>query len=132
MDGYFEDGRCGCGYDSFIQIRGDRYYTETPLHGREAKASALHRQGDEWELVSPPPVTNSLFMVFTNELVVRVRMEEGDLYLSYAGRTNWARHARVYNPWRIWLPRLQARLMVHEQDSDVVLVETIVFECTHV
>jgi len=38
----------------------------------------------------------------------RLRFQGGDLYVSWSGGTNWARHARVYNPWRIWIARLRA------------------------
>ncbi len=113
MRGYFEDSRCACGYDSFIHVRSGGYFDETPLHGMgERQGFTLRRAGEEWELLTLPPPTNSAFIVFgppAGEVAGRVRIQGGDLYLAFAGRTNWTRHARIYNPWRIWLARLQAR-----------------------
>jgi hypothetical protein len=110
MRGYFEDGRCACNYESFIHLRGDGYFDEAPLHGMgEQQLFTLHRRSEEWELRSLPSAANSSFAVFAQDVTVRARIQSGDLYLAYAGRTNWTRHARVYNPWRIWLARLEAR-----------------------
>src|SRR6266508_2242932 len=42
------------------------------------------------------------------KVVGRLRLHDGALWEQWSGRTNWTRHARVYNPWPIWLARLRS------------------------
>jgi len=41
-------------------------------------------------------------------VVGRMRIQDGDLWTTFSGSTNWTRHARVYNYWPIWLAKLRA------------------------
>jgi hypothetical protein len=110
MRGYFEDGRCACGYASFIHITSDDYFVDAPLHGMpEDRVYLLHQRGDEWdaEALPSPAIADNFTAMAANTLTPRFRVEGGDLYTSWSG-SNWTRHARVYNPWRIWLARLRA------------------------
>jgi len=110
MRGYFEDGRCACGYDSFIHLQAGGYFIDTPRHGMpERRVWMLQRQGGEWvaEAVPSPPMTDNFAAIPPSQATPKLRLEGGDLYTSWSG-TNWTRHPRVYNPWRIWLTRLRA------------------------
>jgi hypothetical protein len=94
--GFFEAGRCACGYDIFIQITGDGYFDWCPGHGEAGRLIRPLRQREgELEAFGPE-----------GKAILRLRFQGGDLWETPTGSTNWFRHARVYNLWRVWLPAL--------------------------
>jgi hypothetical protein len=116
MRGYFKDGRCMCGYESFIHITGGTYYSDNTQHGMGVDLVGLvQREGDKWvlRLQPKPELTNYGVMVITGPGGnPRLRIQGGDLYAAWGNNTDWKRHPRVYNPWRIWLARLFAKRAV--------------------
>ena len=118
---YYEDrgARCLCGYEGLIQIKDDGYYRISPGHGVPASlAYKLRPDKDGWEMLSVRlPGEGTLWMspASTPEgtVVGRMRFQGGDLWTADIGSTNWTRHARVYNLWRIWGPEWNARPRSH-------------------
>jgi prepilin-type processing-associated H-X9-DG protein len=109
---YFEDGRCACGYDSYILLHGTDYLTYTPGHGYPPRrAFVLRPRDDIWEMLAPGDRSNGMFYSFgpaEGTVVGRLRFQHGDLWEQLAGSSNWTRHARVYNRLPIWLAKLRA------------------------
>jgi len=105
---YFEDGRCACGNDIFIRIEGDGYYRYSPGHGvPERRSFTIRRHDDEWEVMGLPH--SDLYwspLEGENKVIARLRFRDGALFESWGSSTNWTRHARVYNPYRIWIAKL--------------------------
>ena len=106
--GYFCAGRCACGNDIFVRLQGDGYFKYSPGHGvPEHHAFTVRAQGDGWEVIGPPPSElHSSPSEADNQVLARIRLQDGALYESWGGSTNWTRLPRVYNVWRVWWPRL--------------------------
>jgi hypothetical protein len=112
MRGYFENSWRPSSSRSFILIKDDGCYAETPQQGMVELIGPLRREGDAWLLQPRPP--EALFSVIPHEYDARcLRIQDGDLYEALAGTTNWTRHARVYNPWRVWLARRRSERAAH-------------------
>jgi hypothetical protein len=106
--GYFEDGRCACGNDIFVRIQGNGYYRYSPGHGMpESRSFTIRRHDDEWEVMGLPH--SDLYwspLEGENKVIGRLRFHDGALFESWGNGTNWTRHARIYNPYRIWIAKL--------------------------
>jgi hypothetical protein len=94
--GCYETGvRCGCGHQLFIYIEGSGYYDLVPGHKQKRLRYSLQSVGPgEW--VARKNGTNAF----------RLRLENGEVYRTFAGETNWFREERVVNLWRVWIPQL--------------------------
>ena len=109
LRGYYEDGRCACGHDSYVHIEGDRYWQYSPGHGMpEQHLFNVRPCDDGWELIAVYAPDRVWSPVQESQVTPRLRIQNGDLYESWAG-TNWTRHARVYNPWPVWFAKWLAR-----------------------
>ena len=109
VDGYFQAGRCACGYDLFIHITGDGYARFAPGHGETGRrlTCALRPRAGGWELLALGPPDGMWSPVEKDAVVGHLRFQDGALWESYSGGTNWTRHARVYNLWPIWWTELR-------------------------
>lgn len=106
--GYFEDGRCACGHDSFVRIKDGGYFQYSPGHGvPEHRSFTIRAHDGEWEVLGLPH-SDAYWSPLEGEdrVIARLRFRDGALYESWGTSTNWTRHARVYNPYRIWIARL--------------------------
>jgi len=106
--GYFCEGRCVCGNDVFVRIRGDGDFKYSPGHGvPEYCAFALRAQGDEWEIMGlPHSDLYSSPLEGENKVIARIRFHDGALYESWGSSGNWTRLPRVNNIWRVWCAKL--------------------------
>ena len=106
--GYFCDGRCICGNDVFVRIRGDGYFNYSPGHGvPEHRAFTLRAQGDGWEVMGlPHSDLYSSPLEGENKVIARIRFHDGALYESWGSSGNWTRLPKVYNIWRVWWAKL--------------------------
>ncbi len=107
--GYFEAGRCLCGHDCFIHIRDDGYYQYSPGHGvPEHRSFAIRPHGGEWEILGLPH--SEMFwspLEGEDKVIARFQIRDGALFTAWGNSNNWTRHARVYNPYRIWIGKLK-------------------------
>jgi hypothetical protein len=105
--GYFEGGRCLCGHDSFIRIEGGGYFQYSPGHGvPERRSFNVRLHGEEWEVLGHPlSDTYGSALQGEGEVLARLRFREGALFEAWGSGTNWTRHARVYNPYRVWIAK---------------------------
>lgn len=95
MDGYFHVGTCMGGHEEFGYVQGDGYFSYCPGHRDRMRLYSLRPAGEEWEAFKSD-----------GSVAFRMKVVDGDLYRSSGIRTNWLKEARVYNPWRLWIPRL--------------------------
>ena len=116
---YYEGGRCICGHDIFIRIQGDGYFHYSPGHGvPEYKAFTIRSHDGEWEVLGlPHSDLYSSPLEGENRVIARLRIHEGALYESWDGGINWARHARVLNPYRVWIAKLSERRIFGRNES---------------
>ena len=102
--GYFESGRCLCGHASFTYLMQGGYYHYSPGHGMGPhRVFNLKRGANDWEVLS-----------HDGNAVARLRFQDGDLLERWSGSTNWVRHRRVYNVWRVWGAALLAKSGTHQ------------------
>ena|ERR1051326_3548070 len=97
LTGYyqFEGITCACGHTAFPRITADEYCWYIPAHRSTDLSYRLQQLvGSEW--VATRKGTNSF----------RLRLTGGEVYRTYAGNTNWFHEERIYNLWRVWIPRL--------------------------
>ena len=100
LAGYYQIGSmtCACGHIPFTRITEDEYCVYLPAHNSTSFAYRLRKQGSEWVATQDPTPTNSF----------RLRVRDGEVYCSDFSGTNWYHKERVYNLWRVWIPRLFA------------------------
>ena len=93
---------CGCGHSLFTYIDGDGYYDYVPGHGPSGleRIGTLHATPDGWT------VTRDRDGV----VAFHLRIRNGDVYNSGKSLTNWFKEERVYNPYRLWIPRVLSRV----------------------
>ena len=106
--GYFEGTRCWCGTESFFFFKHDGLYECNAGDGALAhRVWSLRPAGDGWDAVATGEPTNSVFMlmVTNGQVIAHWRLQGGDLYESFPGKTNTTCHARVYNVWLVWYAR---------------------------
>ena len=108
---YYDDGRCVCGHDTFIRISSNGYFKYAPGHGvPERREFSVRPHGDEWEVLGLPHSAWSWSpLEGEDKVIARVRIRDGALYESWGSSTNWTRHARIHNPYRIWIAKLMEK-----------------------
>lgn len=105
--GYYVGGRCACGNETFIRIERDAYFKYSPGHSvPEERAFSLRAHGTELEVLAVRPPDGAWASANEGQVLAKLRFQDGALYESWAGSTNWVRHERVHNPWRVWLAKL--------------------------
>jgi hypothetical protein len=98
--GYFEDGRCMCGYNVYIPIKGDGYFRYSPGHGhQEGRLWTLRKRDGFWEALGD-----------NGSVVARLSFQNGELREAFSGSNFWSHHARVYNLWPIWIAKLRENI----------------------
>jgi hypothetical protein len=108
--GYFDGGRCTCGNPIFNRIGDDGYFSYSPGHGvPEHRTFAARRNDTGWDLLELPAPGGFASVIAEGSVVARVRLEGSALYESWGSQTNWTRHSRVYDVWRVWIPELLSR-----------------------
>ena len=109
--GYFYEGRCFCGYDTFVRVQGDHYFKYSPGHGiPEHPAFTLRARDGGWDVLGLPH--SDMYyspLEGENKVIGHIRISEGVLYQSWDSSTNWQRHPRVYNVWRVWAAKFMDR-----------------------
>lgn len=99
IHGYFEDGRCACGYDKYVRIEGDDYFGYAPGHGYPPHlVFKLRPDKGEYEMLALGDRSDGKYLSFgpaEGSVVGRLRLQDGALWEQWAGKTNWTRHARV-------------------------------------
>ena len=108
--GYFADTRCICGHNCYIHIKSDGYHQYSPGHQvPEHRSFDLRRgQNGEWELLALAPPAGAWSPVAEGDVVARIRFHDKAMYMAWSGN-NWERHARIYNPWPIWIAQVLRR-----------------------
>lgn len=106
--GYFCSGRCVCGYNCYVRIRGDGYFSYSPGHGvPEYRKFTLRRNADGWDIMGLPHSDMDWSpLVGENKVIGRIRFRGGALYESWGNSANWSRLPRAYNVWPIWAAKL--------------------------
>jgi hypothetical protein len=118
--GYFYEGRCMCGHEIFIHLKGDGYFSYSPGHGApEHRIFTLKPVNgpdiSEWEASSDESTFgNTWTLPGEQRPTMHIRIENGAL-VQYYPRNEYsagykARLPRVHNVWRIWFPQLCERL----------------------
>ncbi len=106
--GYFCAGRCICGHDSFVRIKGDGYFKYSPGHGvPEERAFTLRSRDGGWDIMGLPH--SDLYwspLEGENRVIGRIWFRDSALYESWGSSTNSTRLPKVYNIWRIWWAKL--------------------------
>jgi len=102
--GYFYAGRCVCGHDCYVRIRGDRYFSYSPGHEvPEYRKFALRHTADGWDVMGlPHSDVNWSPLEGENKVIGRLHFRDGALYESWGGCTNWTRLPRAHDVWRVW------------------------------
>ena len=97
LHGYFYAGHCACGYAEFTYVREDGLYSYNPQHRYTKRTYTLRSNESGWDLVR------------TNGTVAyQLRIQNDEVFTSprFMTKTNWYRMERVYNIWRVWVPRV--------------------------
>jgi hypothetical protein len=121
--GYYENGRCLCGFSGCLYFNDNTLYQSTPEHGYpDRPLYSLRPVADGWEATRIVPPSNPMvFMEFNSTSGAgkpgHLRLQGGDLYESWQGGTTWTRHARIYNVWSVWLTPLWAQIMRRPPDE---------------
>jgi hypothetical protein len=111
LHGYFEGVRCWCDYPNYYYFQDNKLCELTPGEGNWGRPLySLRPVAGGWEArnIAPTPHPTSFAVVKGGELVLRLRMQGGDLYESWGSGTNWIRHARIYNVWSVWFQQFFA------------------------
>jgi hypothetical protein len=97
--GYFYAGECACGYANFNYMEGDGFYSYNPRHKDTRRSFTLRPRDASWELVKTNGAVFSLLRIDGDEVYY-------NLSPTFPRNTNWYRMKRVYNIWRVWIPRV--------------------------
>jgi prepilin-type processing-associated H-X9-DG protein len=109
--GYFESGRCLCGFYSFTYFENGALWKCCPGHGTVSPSCSLVPDGVGWKLhaIVPPSEPNpnyvSVVIITNGEFMGRLKIENRDLYSSNRNGSNWTRVPRVWNVWSVWWQR---------------------------
>lgn len=95
---YFQGYRCACGFQNYIFIKDNAYWTYSPGHGRRNRLFTMQAHDGIWEATKGD-----------GEVILQLRFSKGALLEKSPKHSDWQSHPRIYNIWGVWIEGLLSK-----------------------